>query len=125
MNFLRKLIVITTLSMVFAFCPASHAQDATSPPATSSATASAENSFLQSAGPSKKPTSPAVKIAIAFALAAATAGVLWVSMRVWRAANLFDRQYRFLPPQTAALRLGANRSGGHLATIKFGDNAEP
>jgi hypothetical protein len=125
MNFFRQLLIIATLSMLFAFCLSSHAQDAANAPATSSATASAENPFGQSAGPSKKPTPLVVKIGIVFALAAAAAGVLWISIRVWRAANLFDRQYQFLPPQTAALRLGANRSGGHLATIKFGDDAPP
>jgi hypothetical protein len=123
MNFLKQLSIIAALSMLFAFCPASYAQDAASSPATSSATASAENPFEQFAGPSKKPTSLAVKVGIALALAAAAAGVLWISMRVWRAANLFDRQYQFPPAQTAALRLGANRSGGHLATIKFDDHA--
>jgi hypothetical protein len=125
MNFLRHFFVIATLSMLFALCLSSHAQDAANAPAASSATASAENPFVQSAGPSKKPTLLAVKIGIAFALAAATGGVLWISMRVWRAANLFDRQYQFQPPQTAALRLGANRSGGHLATIKFADDTAP
>ena len=125
MNCLRHFLVIVTLSMLFAFCPSSFAQDAASPPAASSETAITENPFVQSAGPSKKPTSLKIKIGIAFALVAVAAGVLWFSMRVWRAANLFDRQYHFPPPQTAGLRLGANRSGGHLATIKFGDDAAP
>ena len=125
MNCLRQLFVIVTLSMLVAFCPASFAQDAASPPSPSSATAIPENPFVQSAGPSKKPTSPKIKIGIAFVLMMVAAGVLWISMRVWRAANLFDRQYHFPPPQTAALRLGANRSGGHLATVKFGDDASP
>lgn len=119
MNCLRHFLVIVTLSMLFAFCPSSFAQDAASPPSPSSATAVPENPFVQSAGPSKKPTSLKVKLGVAFALLTAAAGTLWISMRVWRAANLFDRQYHFPPPQTAALRLGANRSGGHLATIKF------
>ena len=65
------------------------------------------------------------KIAIALAVVVIASGALWMSMRVWGSANLFDRQYRFPAPGTAALRLGANRSGGHSATIRFGDRAGP
>jgi hypothetical protein len=126
MSFLKQLFVIAMLSMLCSFSPAGYAQEAVSASsANSSPTTSAENPFVQTAGPLKKPTSLKVKIGIALVVAAAAAGALWISMRVWRAANLFDRQYQFPPPQTAALRLGANRSGGHLATIKFGDDSVP
>jgi hypothetical protein len=58
-------------------------------------------------------------------IAGASVLLLVVSMRVWRSANLFDREYRFPPAANVALRLGANKSGGFMATITFGDRAEP
>jgi hypothetical protein len=51
-------------------------------------------------------------------------GSVWLlirSVRVWRAFNLFDRQYRFSQPQDVATRLGAERNGGHMAAIRFGE----
>jgi hypothetical protein len=49
--------------------------------------------------------------------------VLLFSIRAWRAGNLFDREYRFPPVASAAIRLGGNRSGGHMATLNFRDPA--
>lgn len=65
------------------------------------------------------------KIAIVLAVVVIASGTLWIAIRVWGSANLFDRQYRFPAPETAALRLGANRSGGHSATLRFGERDGP
>ncbi len=46
--------------------------------------------------------------------------LLWHASRTWRRANLFDRSYRLPVPGTAALRLGGERSGGAMATVKSG-----
>ncbi len=43
--------------------------------------------------------------------------LLYGAFRAWRASNLFDRQYTFPRSERAALRLGATRSGGNMATI--------
>jgi hypothetical protein len=42
-----------------------------------------------------------------------------LALRTWRSSNLFDREYRFPVPEKVALRLGANRCGGAMATIDF------
>jgi hypothetical protein len=75
--------------------------------------------------PHREPIPLAWKIAIALGVLAICSGLLLISMRVWRSSNLFDRQYRFPKASTAALRLGGNRSGGLMASIKFGDRAGP
>jgi hypothetical protein len=46
--------------------------------------------------------------------------ILFRAVRAWRSSNLFDRQYRFPAPDPAALRFGADRCGGQMATINFG-----
>jgi hypothetical protein len=56
--------------------------------------------------------------AVLLVLTAAGAG-FYFALRTWRYSNLFDRQYVFPPAREATLRLGANRSGGRLATINF------
>lgn len=53
----------------------------------------------------------------------AIAGVLWGANKAWHSSNLFDRQYRFPEGGEAALRLGGKRSGGHMATVRFGEPA--
>jgi hypothetical protein len=45
---------------------------------------------------------------------------LWGSARQWHSSNLFDRQYRFPRPAKVAMRFGAKRCGGHMATISLG-----
>jgi hypothetical protein len=50
---------------------------------------------------------------------------LALAARNWRSWNLFDRQYRFPPVPTVALRLGANKSGGCMATIQFSHRVDP
>ena len=51
----------------------------------------------------------------------ALAGILYGAARAARSSNLFDRQYRFPEHGAAALRFGAMKSGGHMATIRFGE----
>lgn len=51
----------------------------------------------------------------------AAAGVLYGAARAWHSSNLFGRQYRFPEGGEAALRFGAMRSGGHMASIRFGE----
>lgn len=53
----------------------------------------------------------------------ATAGLLYAAARAWRSSNLFDREYRFPPRDSAALRLGGMKSGGHMASVEFGSPA--
>ena len=57
------------------------------------------------------------------ALATVAGGaLLFFGIRVWRTSRLFGRQYRFPVPDEVALRLGGERSGGLLATARFGEN---
>jgi hypothetical protein len=45
--------------------------------------------------------------------------LLYFASRAWRAANIFERKYRFPPsPEDPAVRFGGNRSGGLMATIE-------
>jgi hypothetical protein len=61
-----------------------------------------------------------IVVAIVIALtAAALATGLCFAMRAWRSSNLFDRQYRFPAVPEVALRLGASKSGGCMATLVF------
>ena len=54
------------------------------------------------------------------ALALIGGAFLWNAARVWRTANLFDHRYRFpAPARPAAMRFGAIRCGGQMATISF------
>ena len=62
-----------------------------------------------------------VKLAILAGAFVIGAGALIFASRAWRSGNLFDRQYRFPPVANVALRLGANKSGGCMATIAFDD----
>jgi hypothetical protein len=121
---LRQFCVIGALSMLITFSPVLCAQTLSSS-AVPSASANAGNPFRKFTSPSRKPIPVQWKIAIVLAVVVIASGALWISIRVWGSANLFDRQYRFPAPDTAALRLGANRSGGHSATIRFGDRGGP
>ncbi len=47
-------------------------------------------------------------------------GILYGAIRAWRTSNLFGRQYRFPTTRDAAVRLGGEKSGGHMATVRFG-----
>lgn len=59
------------------------------------------------------------------AVALAIVALLYLATRSWRSSNLFDRQYRFPTGGKAALRLGAVRSGGHMATLRFDGETLP
>ena len=67
-----------------------------------------------------KPIPVGWKIAIVAIVAMGGGFAVAFSLRAWRSSNLFDRQYRFPAVDTAAIRLGANKSGGCMATIEFG-----
>ena len=54
----------------------------------------------------------------------ACAGVLFFGIRVWRASRLFGRQHLFPVRDNVALRLGGERSGGLIATSRFGSEAK-
>jgi hypothetical protein len=129
MNLLRQLFAATALSILISFSPMLCAQEAVGsfavPSATATASANAENPFVTFTSPSRKPIPVRWKIAIVLVVFLLAAGALWISIRVWGSANLFDRQYYFPASETAAVRLGANRSGGHLAAIKFDHRAGP
>ena len=47
--------------------------------------------------------------------------VLFGASRRWRSSNLFDRQYRFPIVHDPALRFGAKKCGGHLATVRMSE----
>lgn len=55
----------------------------------------------------------------------ALVGIFYAASRAWRSSNVFDRQYRFPEGREAALRFGATRSGGHMATIEFEPKQRP
>jgi hypothetical protein len=55
----------------------------------------------------------------------ASAAILFFGIRAWRMSRLFGRQYLFPVRKEVALRLGGDRSGGLMATARFGDTARP
>jgi hypothetical protein len=71
-----------------------------------------------------KPLSRMSKLGVTAAVMLLSLIVLLFSIRAWRAGNLFDREYRFPPVASVAIRLGGNRSGGCMATISFRDRAD-
>lgn len=73
----------------------------------------------------RKPIPRSWKIAIAASVAVLIAAALAFSVRAWRAGNLFDREYRFPPVASTEIRLGANKSGGYMATIKLRERGAP
>jgi peptidoglycan/LPS O-acetylase OafA/YrhL len=90
------------------------------PTPTPAPSAQAASVFIQ-ARRAQKPIPLGWKITIvstAFVLAAV---VMAFAVRAWHLGNLFDREYRFPAVAGAAVRLGANKSGGRMATIAFGD----
>ncbi len=70
----------------------------------------------------KKPIPLAVKIGIVAFIFLAGLVSLALALRAWSTSNLFDRQYRFPPDPNPALRFGATKSGGCMATIAFHDD---
>jgi hypothetical protein len=90
----------------------------------------ASNAFAQTGSPGVSSTAPAIararqpipmrwKIAVIAAAAAVGLAVLAFAAPRWRSSNLFDRQYRFPRVENVALRFGATRSGGCMATIEY------
>jgi|ERR1700682_1323537 len=107
------------LSILFIlFASTSLAQTETPPPEVAS-------EFAPAQSVRSKPIPLPWKIAIVATGLVVAASALLVSVRAWRSSNLFDREYRFPSVTNVALRLGANKSGGGMATIDFGDRAGP
>jgi hypothetical protein len=71
-----------------------------------------------------KPMSRVLKIGIAVAVISLSSIGLLFAIRAWRTSNLFDREYYFRRPNSVALRLGAKKSGGCMATISFRDRPD-
>jgi len=67
-----------------------------------------------------KPIPLGWKIVVVAMVAMGTGFALAFSLRAWRSANLFDRQYRFPAVTVVAFRLGGTKSGGCMSTIEFG-----
>jgi hypothetical protein len=63
-----------------------------------------------------------LKVGLAFLALLALGTAFYFALRAWRSSSLFQRQYRFPVPKDVALRLGASRSGGRMATIDFASN---
>ena len=119
--------VLTMSIFVITLSPFARSQElslATATPTPPQATAAQENPFAQLAS-HRKPIPLRWKVAMVLAVIIIGSASLWISMRVWQSSNLFDRQYRFPQVATAPLRLGANRSGGHMAAITFRDRDRP
>jgi hypothetical protein len=79
----------------------------------------ASSAMVQAPSAHTKPIPIGWKIGIVAIVAMGSGFVLAFSIRSWKSSNLFDRQYRFPVGAAAALRLGANKSGGYMATIEF------
>lgn len=63
-----------------------------------------------------------LKVGLALLALLALGIAFYFALRAWRSSNLFQRQYHFPVPKDVALRLGASRSGGCMATINFASN---
>jgi len=103
--------------VIFAAAPVAICQTQNPSPDSSSALAEGQHAY-------PKPIPVGWKIAIVAIVAMGGGFAVAFSLRAWRSSNLFDRQYRFPAGKTAALRLGANKSGGCMATIEFGHRAK-
>lgn len=78
--------------------------------------------------PTEPPSEPIPEgwiIAGACLAAAAVVALLYRSVRVWRSSDIFDREYHFPRGESPAIRLGAKRNGGQMATIHFGEPPPP
>jgi hypothetical protein len=92
---------------------------------TETPTSEVPSEFARAQRAPSKPIPLGWKITIVATGFAVAASALLFSVRAWRSSNLFDREYRFPPVKSAALRLGANKSGGSMATVDFSDRAGP
>jgi hypothetical protein len=123
----RAAIVGLLMSMLGPNVPVAPAQDFSAlkaSPAPSPAQPQ-ENLLAKMPRQVRKPIPMKWKLAIVAGTLLIGAAALWLSLRVWKSSNLFGRQYHFPPVETANLRLGAMRSGGHMATITFRDRDGP
>jgi hypothetical protein len=89
--------------------------------ASRSTPSAAPNGLIETPSATSKPLSRASKLSVAAAAMIVVLIVLLFSIRAWRAGNLFDREYRFSPVASVAIRLGGNRSGGCMAILNFRD----
>src|ERR1700716_861924 len=108
-----------SLSILFVFLAS------TSLAQTETPTPEVPSEFARAQRAPSKPISLGWKITIVATGFAVAASALLFSVRAGRSSNLFDREYRFPPVKSAALRLGANKSGGSMATVDFSDRAGP
>ena len=92
---------------------------------TETPTSEVPSEFARAQRAPSKPIPLGWKITIVATGFAVAASALLFSVRAWRSSNLFDREYRFPAVKSAALRLGANKSGGSMATVDFRDRAGP
>ncbi|MDQ6860792.1 MAG: hypothetical protein M3032_06510 [Verrucomicrobiota bacterium] len=122
----------TLLALVFVLCWGRAHLDAQTPSPSPSATIVLRNIGVIPAPTTPPPRRPAAQpdeeekpiprnwlIGGGIAAVLATIGLSYGAQRVWRSSNLFDRQYRFPRSENVALRFGAERCGGHLASVKF------
>ncbi len=112
---LRRTRMVLLLSILLILAPTLFAE--TAPPAPQIPSVFARSQRLPS-----KPMPLGLKITIAAVVLAVAAISLAFLVRAWRSSNLFDREYRFPVAANVALRLGANKSGGCLAAVAFGDH---
>lgn len=92
---------------------------------TETPTPEVPSAFARVQSVQSKPIPLSWKIAIAGTALVVAASALLFSVRAWRSSNLFDREYRFPEGTNAALRLGAKKSGGCMATIDFNEREGP
>ena len=48
--------------------------------------------------------------------------ILYLATRRWRSSNLFDREYRFPYNEDVAVRFGAQKCGGLMATLRWNES---
>jgi hypothetical protein len=114
----RLALLLSILSLV---APIAFSQTSDQPRSSPSVT---PGQLVETQSKPPKPLSWMSKLGVAAAAMLVSLIVLLFSVRAWRAGNLFDREYRFPPVASAAIRLGGNRSGGCMATIIFRDQPD-
>jgi hypothetical protein len=117
MKFLQVAVLWSIFALVIA--PGATGQVHEAPTATATDTETLPPSAFARPQRPQKPIPLGWKIAIVATALVVASALLTVAARAWRSSNLFDRQYRFPPVSEPALRLGAKKSGGCMATIHF------
>jgi hypothetical protein len=115
----RLALLLSILSL--AVVPIAFSQTNGQPPSTPSVT---PGQLVETQSRSPKPLSRMSKLGVAATAMLVSLIVLLFSIRAWRAGNLFDREYRFPPVASVAIRLGGSKSGGCMATISFRDRPD-